>query len=396
MFALNKLVLFTLLAFAVMVHSVPLHHSQHGPAHRMHRTIKRRSSSEGSCRHRSSSSTVAAPTAVSSQAAEPTSTEKHSSSSSSAAPTPTETADDNDGEDSGDNNNDDDSGDDEENDGNVFTGLLNNLFPAGASERSWSTADGAKKFVSLSDDTLKIFSNMNSLSHDYVHEHGKNAVKAKYAKGSYVLSKDPKGGFSFYAKGPDDVDLKTAKEVTFGYSAYFPEDFDFVKGGKMPGVYGGDSDEGSLSCSGGSRNDECFSVRLMWRKDGMGEFYTYLPPSYDANKRVCDVAPQSECNSDYGASVGRGSFTFERGAWTTITMRVKLNDKNQDNGEIELFANGKSVVSVDGLRIRDSGAGLFRGLMMQTFFGGGDTSFSTPKYQEVLFADLSLDITKTF
>lgn len=95
-----------------------------------------------------------------------------------------------------------------------------------------------------------------------------------------------------------------------------------------------------------------------------------LPPSFKANNRVCDVAPESDCNPEFGASVGRGAFNFQPGAWSTISMRVLLNDENNDNGEIELFSNGKSVISVDGLRIRDGGAGLFRGLMMQTFFGG--------------------------
>jgi len=173
MFSLNKLVLFTLLSFALMVHSVPLHHSQHGPAHRMHKSIKRRSASEGSCRHKSSS-TVAEPTPVSSKANNdyhadptPTTTKKHSSSSSSSAePTPTEDSGNNNdgGDDSGNTDGGDNSGNNDENTG-VVGGLLKSLFPIGASDRSWSTADGAKNFKKLSDDSLSVFSVMNALSH---------------------------------------------------------------------------------------------------------------------------------------------------------------------------------------------------------------------------------------
>jgi hypothetical protein len=108
----------------------------------------------------------------------------------------------------------------------------------------------------------------------------------------------------------------------------------------------------------------------MWRAKGAGEFYTYLPPSFDENQKVCDVKPQSDCNPTYGASIGRGAFTFTPGQWTTVTERVKLNDVGQANGEIQLFADGKSVINVSGLVLRDSAAGLFRGLQMQTFFGG--------------------------
>lgn len=40
----------------------------------------------------------------------------------------------------------------------------------------------------------------------------------------------------------------------------FSDDFDFVNGGKLPGIYGGTG-----VCSGGIRNTGCFSARLMWR-----------------------------------------------------------------------------------------------------------------------------------
>jgi hypothetical protein len=112
----------------------------------------------------------------------------------------------------------------------------------------------------------------------------------------------------------------------------------------------------------------------MWRAEGMGEFYTYLPPYTDskfaANKKVCNVAPKSECNPTYGASVGRGAFHFKVGVWNHISERVRLNDAGQANGELELFFNGKSVINVSGLILRDSDKGRIHGIQMQTFFGG--------------------------
>ena len=132
---------------------------------------------------------------------------------------------------------------------------------------------------------------------------------------------------------------------------------------------GGDDPEGSKSCSGGRRDTSCFSIRLMWRTDGLGEFYTYLP-DVDANKVQCDVPPESHCNPEYGSSVGRGAFTFKKGQWTTVSMRVKLNDAGETNGEMELFVEGDSVIKVSGLQITDSDSGRIRGIIMQTFFGG--------------------------
>jgi hypothetical protein len=135
----------------------------------------------------------------------------------------------------------------------------------------------------------------------------------------------------------------------------------------------------------------------MWRESGQGEFYTYLPPytdsRYSANKKQCSQ-PNSDCNPTYGASIGRGSFDFAQGAWTTVTERVKLNDVGKANGEIELFVNGKSTISVNGLILRARSAGRIRGIQMQSFFGGSTAVWASPKDQNVYFADFSVAITE--
>ena len=58
----------------------------------------------------------------------------------------------------------------------------------------------------------------------------------------------------------------------FSVQLMFGSEFDFVKGGKLPGLYGG-----GTSCSGGAESERCFSTRFMWRRDGDGEVYGYLP-----------------------------------------------------------------------------------------------------------------------
>jgi hypothetical protein len=108
----------------------------------------------------------------------------------------------------------------------------------------------------------------------------------------------------------------------------------------------------------------------MWRAGGAGEMYTYLPTSFSANEAQCDVPPFSTSNSTYGTSVGRGSFFFQPGDWTTVVQRMRLNDPGQDNGELELIVNGESKINVSGLVLRSSFAGLIRGMQIQTFFGG--------------------------
>lgn len=71
-----------------------------------------------------------------------------------------------------------------------------------------------------------------------------NCMQILYPKGSNAPSNSPQGGTEFYAH---PLDLSIAQNVTLQYSVYFSGDFDFVKGGKLPGLYGGHK-----GCSGGN------------------------------------------------------------------------------------------------------------------------------------------------
>lgn len=154
----------------------------------------------------------------------------------------------------------------------------------------------------------------------------------------------------------------------------------------------------------------------MWREDGAGELYTYLPMDEPANQKLCSYKPGfSECNPKYGASVGRGNFHFARGEWTIVTVTVKLNDVGEANGSIRLRAGGKTVVNVDGVVLRTSENGKIRGMQCQTFFGGkscyicldscssakfvintgSGKDWASPKTQEVYFSDFTLSVTQT-
>lgn len=274
--------------------------------------------------------------------------------------------------------------------------LKSQLFPLPNIISSWTTSASLKSPLPLSDDTFRLTKLITSLSHTYMPApDGEISMRAVYPKGSYTYMHQPMGGLSFYAPGPSSVDLSTAREATFGYSVYFPEGFQFNLGGKLPGLYGGDNDTVALSCSGGRRSTDCFSARLMWRTDGAGELYTYLPQSDANTQNLCTAPPKSICNDVYGASVGRGSFKFIPGQRTTISQRVKLNDAGESNGELELFVAGKSVVNVTGLIYREVDEGRIRGIQMQTFFGGSNETYASPQDQDSFFSDFSVAITQS-
>ena len=96
-----------------------------------------------------------------------------------------------------------------------------------------------------------------------------------YPKDSVNPAGRPQGGSEFYAK---PLDISKANSVTLEYKVFFPDDFDWVRGGKLPGLYGGHT-----RCSGGNPALDCFSTRLMWRAGGAGELYLVMPgPSLPA------------------------------------------------------------------------------------------------------------------
>ncbi|KAG2073471.1 hypothetical protein BDR04DRAFT_1229992 [Suillus decipiens] len=156
-------------------------------------------------------------------------------------------------------------------------------------------------------------------------------------------SKSP-GGAEFYAS---PLNLSNAKSVTMEYSVYFPADFDWVKGGKLPGLYGGHT-----GCSGGAAAEDCFSTRLMWRQGGAGELYLYAPKSKQT-KALCSD-PQSVCDSEYGLSIGRGSFHYSTGNWTTLRQDVVLNTPGKQDGIFALFVNGMQAIKRTDIFYREA------------------------------------------
>lgn len=270
------------------------------------------------------------------------------------------------------------------------TNALHLIWPVSvaAAKSSWSTAVDVDDSVKLSDKALNILSGA-STSHAYdTAPDGSSALRAHYPKGSIDPGSDNIGGFGMYAL--TGIDLSKGTEVLMSYKAYFQDGFQFNKGGKMPGLFLGTSNAVAKKCSGGEHGDgACASSRLMFRKDGAGELYAYFPQVDSNTKALQTVPPKTVENDTYGTSVGRGSFKWATGDWTAVTQRLKLNDIGSKNGEFQLWVNGESVMNISGLQFRTSAESRVRGIQLQTFFGGHDSSWGSPKDQSCWFKDIS-------
>jgi hypothetical protein len=154
-------------------------------------------------------------------------------------------------------------------------------------------------------------------------------------------------------------------ELHLRYYVRFQPGFDFVKGGKLPGLYGGTKTSGRRIPNGTNG----FSTRYMWRGGGAGEVYAYLPSS---------VA--------HGTSLGRGSWHFVPGQWMCMEQAVQLNTPGQANGSVTVWVNGRQVFQQTDMVYRTSDGLKIDGLFFSTFFGGGDASWASPTDQYAEFA----------
>ncbi|KAG8838867.1 hypothetical protein FRB91_007347 [Serendipita sp. 411] len=272
-------------------------------------------------------------------------------------------------------------------------GTAQAIFPV-AYQSGWTTSKS--KFsnvqnVKLSDKALGVERVSQGTTHNVVQINGKTAWEAFYPEGSRSPSSSIRGGFGFYMTGPESWRIETAKEITYSYAVMFQDDFEWKRGGKLPGLFGGVG-ELAYACTGGRKEnrDKCFDLRYMWRSHGDGELYAYLPPNHpNTDYTLLAVPPYSGQNSDYGFSVGRGAWRFKQGEWNTMTEYVKLNAPGAEDGAVKVWWNGNLVISAEGIDIRDYANSTFTGVHFQTFFGGSDDSWNSPKDQRAYFADIS-------
>ena len=218
-----------------------------------------------------------------------------------------------------------------------------------------------------------------------------------------------------YAKGPDEGRVKiiagghTGKAATIKYPAFgnqstpsgatwetdighsgdqlymsywvkFENGFDFVKGGKLPGL------GGSTDFPYGSKG---FTTRLMWREGGKLEFYLH---GYEINnssgaepyRLFWDAA-------GYHASVTTGK-------WHHIEIRQKLNSPGKRDGILQGWLDGQLVCSdSDNSGVRGAGSSntKINHLYFSTFFGGSSAPQSQWQPKKDVFASFDDFIVST-
>ena len=151
----------------------------------------------------------------------------------------------------------------------------------------------------------------------------------------------------------DYVKIPPAKEYYLDYQVYFENDWEWVQGGKLPGLVGGDHTSGCRPIE-----PDGWSSRFMWHQNGGAHFYYY-----HQNR-------QSNCGDTRDFANGR---TLKKNAWNRITLRTVVNTPGQSNGLAQLWLNGEKVVDVGNIKWRGNVAetvALVDQVSLQTFYGG--------------------------
>lgn len=172
--------------------------------------------------------------------------------------------------------------------------------------------------------------------------------------------------------------IKPSDQMTLEYNLRFPEGFDFVKGGKLPGLYGGNAPTGGAIPNG----VDGFTTRLMWRKDGVGEVYAYIP--HEEN--------EDWPGNKWGMSIGRGIWQFfPDGRWHKVKQEIKLNTPREKDGIIRVWYDDNLTLERNGVLFRKVADLKAEGLCFSVFFGGNDLTWASPQDTNIDFAKFTIE-----
>jgi len=231
------------------------------------------------------------------------------------------------------------------------------------------------------------------------------------------------GGSFWRLKFPRDLD-----DVTFEYEIMFGKNFNFVRGGKLPGLGGGTS----AGCKGTpEEHKNGFSARLMWREINFEKTLLLKKPLGVENKKLKELiksgASQKEILNqlnnignevikyewhlqdlvkqlhkaflvqylyypDKGGRFGENEIYrhknkklfIEPNKWYTIKNRIKLSENPKEKDTVIAWVNGKKVMErkVDLRKKKSYG---INQVMFSLFFGGEDETWATTKKEKVYF-----------
>jgi hypothetical protein len=223
-------------------------------------------------------------------------------------------------------------------------------------------------------------------------------------------------------------------EATFEYDIMFGDDFDFVRGGKLPGLGGGAS-MGSGGTSEQYQNG--FSARLMWReidfekelsmKEQLRKEMKLLKAqikSGETSEKILNQRKQigneiiklgwnlrdlikephkaflvqylyyPDKEGRFGENeiykYGNKKIFIEPNKWYKIKNHIKLSEDPKKKDTVMAWVNGKKVLERK-INLRNKKSYGINQVMFSLFFGGEDETWATTKKEKVYFRKFSVE-----
>ena len=174
---------------------------------------------------------------------------------------------------------------------------------------------------------------------------------------------------------------KSYTELYLAYDIKFDHNFEFVLGGKLPGLCGYDINQSpATGCNTGGgfpSGYDGWSARGMWRADGALENYVYHAGQ-----------------TSYYGDEKHWNTSAVPGTWHRIQHRIVLNTPGLNNGLLEAWFDGSKVLSVNTMEYRKTdsiGINLF---YFSTFFGGNNSSWAPSTEQRIFFDNFAISTKK--
>jgi hypothetical protein len=182
------------------------------------------------------------------------------------------------------------------------------------------------------------------------------------------------------------------EELFVEYRVKFRDGFDFVRGGKLPGLIGGEAN------TGGDRPDgtDGFSARMHWRTDGssgspfddtgFANITQYLYHPDQPNTFAEDFRWDDSTAGDWAF--------FESDRWYHLRHRVVMNSvvngAGQHDGIVQAWLDGQMVLDLNSIRFRDVETLQIDGFYFSTFFGGSGDQWNASKDDIAFFDDFRI------
>jgi hypothetical protein len=154
------------------------------------------------------------------------------------------------------------------------------------------------------------------------------------------------------------------------YSIFLPDDFDFAKGGRLPGLMG----NATATADTQDRRGPSFSTRIAWRQGGQGDIQGHMAGWPDQRMLGNDLAP----------------FTIPRGRWAAIEQEVVLNTLPRRDGLVRIWVDGELAYEKAGLAIRENMLGAINGVLAEVALAGPAPDGKAQKSQSLWLTPFEL------